>query len=158
VLLLKPSPLWGACWSSSHLPGAPWGPDWTTGLPLPRLHCTTSWPSEALTALGMLYRTEPSTVVILLASVFPQFAPSTPPPPFSTRRPSRRSCQDISFPIFLSSCLCCVSCRHSPVLSTIAYRRPRTASTELSPLRTGVQFLSLNDATLSSRLECCRNY
>jgi hypothetical protein len=50
----------------------------------------------------MLHRTEPSTVVILLASVISPLSPFA-----TTRRQSRRTCQDISFHVLLCSCLCC---------------------------------------------------
>lgn len=142
MLLLKLSPLWGACWSSSHLPGAPWGPDWTTGLPLPRLHCTTSWPSEALTTLGMLRRTEPSTTVILLASVI---SPLQTPPP-SPRRVGRREGAAKIFRCLFLSVLVCVAfpCPHSPWTGHNRVQTSKHRFNKAVPLATACNIIGIN--------------
>lgn len=64
----------------------------------------------------------------------------------SARRSLRRSCQDISFPVSLVSCLCCFASPHSPGPSWVinALQGPLSQS--------GVQLLWFNDALRTSTL------
>lgn len=80
-------------------------------------------PRQALTTLGMLHRTEPSTVVILLASVI-----SPPLPPFPRRVGRRDGVAKIFRSMFFSVLVCVVFTSHSPGLSRIIYGLQRPFS------------------------------
>lgn len=71
----------------------------------------------------MLRRTEPSTVVILLASVI-----SSPLPPFPRRVGRRDGVAKIFRSMFFSVLVCVVFTSHSPGLSRIIYRLQRPFS------------------------------